>query len=168
MFLSYRWVKDKNHWRIDRRMAERIEVFRPVDEEFRISSPFGLTRTFTIDGEKITRVHKGVDFAVPERTKIYAMLAGKMHKVGFENPDNEKQGYGYRLIQEANYQGKRFWLYYGHLSWSLVHTNYEVREGEYIALSGNTGASTGPHLHTGIRENDTGDFCDLIFKKKEV
>ena len=128
MTFDYKWFKDsKNkHWRIDQRMISRIPVYRPVDERFPISSPFGVTRTLTINGEKITRVHKGVDFSVPEKTEVFAMLSGNVHKVGFENPLDEKQGYGYRIIQRAEYNGQSLWLYYGHLSWSMVHDGYDV------------------------------------------
>jgi len=144
-----------------------LKVTRPVLKEHPISSGFGKLRTLTIHGREIIRTHNGIDFKCPQGTPIYAVMPGQIHTVGYENDKDERQGYGYRIIQRGEVDGKVYWVYYAHLLSALVHNAYFVNEGEYLAVSGNTGASTGSHLHLSIRENDTGKYLDFEFKEQK-
>ena len=82
--------------------------------------------------------HKGVDFAVPIGTAVMASCGGTVTRAGWGS------GYGYCVyIQHPNGWSTR----YGHLSKVLVKAGQTVSQGQKIALSGNTGVSTGPHLH---------------------
>lgn len=82
--------------------------------------------------------HKGVDWAVPTGTAVYASCGGTVAKAGWGS------GYGYVIyINHADGRQTR----YGHLSKVLVKAGQTVKQGDRIALSGNTGNSTGPHLH---------------------
>ena len=82
--------------------------------------------------------HRGVDFAIPIGTSVMASSGGTVVRAGWG------AGYGYCVyIQHPNGMMTR----YGHLKKVLVYTGQNVRQGERIALSGNTGVSTGPHLH---------------------
>lgn len=88
--------------------------------------------------------HKGVDWAAPIGTTVVASNAGTVAHAGWAS------GYGYAVyINHADGRQTR----YGHLSKILVKTGQTVSQGEKIALSGNTGRSTGPHLHFEIRIN---------------
>lgn len=88
--------------------------------------------------------HKGIDWAVPTGTAVCASSGGKVLKAGWGS------GYGYCVfIQHPDGKVTR----YGHLSKVLVKAGQSVRQGEKIALSGNTGVSTGPHLHFEILIN---------------
>ena len=88
--------------------------------------------------------HKGIDWAVPIGTTVAASNAGTVVHAGWAS------GYGYAVyINHADGRQTR----YGHLSKVLVKTGQTVSQGERIALSGNTGRSTGPHLHFEIRIN---------------
>lgn len=90
--------------------------------------------------------HKGVDWAVPIGTAVVASNAGTVVHAGWAS------GYGYAVyIDHADGRQTR----YGHLSKVLVKAGQTVSQGERIALSGNTGRSTGPHLHFEIRINGT-------------
>lgn len=82
--------------------------------------------------------HKGVDWAIPTGTAIYASCGGKVSKAGWGS------GYGY-VVYIDHEDGKQ--TRYGHCSKVLVSVGDKVKQGDKIALSGNTGITTGPHLH---------------------
>jgi murein DD-endopeptidase MepM/ murein hydrolase activator NlpD len=83
--------------------------------------------------------HTGIDFAIPTGTPIYASQSGTVSAV-----KRNTTGYGYHVI--IAHGGGVFTLY-AHCSELLVDVGQRVAKGELIALSGNTGRSTGPHLH---------------------
>jgi len=108
----------------------------PVDGA-RISSGFGM-RFHPVLG--YTRMHKGIDFAVPSGTPVMAAGTGTVKIAG------RMGGYGnYLRIDMGNGYGTA----YGHLSRFApgIHMGSHVRQGQVVAYSGNTGMSTGPHLH---------------------
>ena len=89
-------------------------------------------------GMRWGRLHKGVDWACPVGTAVKASCAGTVVQAGWSN------GYGYCVtLRHADGRQTR----YAHLSKTLVSVGQKVSQGEKIALSGNTGRSTGPHLH---------------------
>ncbi|QIG89615.1 M23 family metallopeptidase [Chryseobacterium sp. POL2] len=90
--------------------------------------------------------HKGIDVAVAYGTDVVAAAAGKVLFAG------QKGGYGNCVIvSHANGLA----TLYGHLSSISVSANQEVKVGEVIAKSGNSGRSTGPHLHYEVHRNNT-------------
>lgn len=94
-------------------------------------------------GPRGSRMHRGVDIAVPSGTEVYAARDGKVDYVGFD-----AGGYGnWIIVVHPDGHETR----YGHLSSFKARVGQEVKQGEVIALSGNTGRSTGPHLHFEIR-----------------
>lgn len=107
----------------------------------RLSSGFG-RRTAPKKGA--STYHKGVDWAVPTGTAVYASCGGTVAKAGW--------GSGYGYVVYINHEDGRQ-TRYGHLSKVLVKAGQHVKQGERIALSGNTGISTGPHLHFEILIN---------------
>lgn len=84
------------------------------------------------------RMHKGIDWACPIGTAVKASCSGTVVQSGWSN------GYGYcvTLRHPDGFQTR-----YGHLKKTLVTVGQKVEQGEKIALSGNTGRSTGPHVH---------------------
>lgn len=82
--------------------------------------------------------HKGVDWATATGTPVYASSGGVVAKAGW--------GSGYGNVVYINHPDGRQ-TRYGHLSRVLVSAGQSVSQGQRIALSGNTGVSTGPHLH---------------------
>lgn len=84
------------------------------------------------------RMHKGVDWACPTGTAIMASCGGTVVQAGWMG------GYG-NCITIRHPDGRQ--TRYGHLSKILVKSGQSVKQGEKIALSGNTGRSTGPHVH---------------------
>lgn len=88
---------------------------------------------------KFGRMHKGVDLHIRMNDTIYAAFSGKVRLTNYE-----AKGYGnYIIIRHGN----NLETVYGHLNRSLVKKGQTVRAGQPIALGGNTGRSTGPHLH---------------------
>jgi murein DD-endopeptidase MepM/ murein hydrolase activator NlpD len=94
--------------------------------------------------------HPGIDFAVNLGTPIYAAAAGD---VIITSPDALSGGYGNRLIIDHGFvRGVDLTTTYNHLT-SWVVSSGHVGRGQLVAYSGNTGFSTGPHLHFEAREN---------------
>ena len=90
--------------------------------------------------------HKGIDIASPYGSDVFCAAKGKVVFAG------QKGGYGNCVIVE---HGNGLATLYGHLSKVIVKANQEVKVGELIAKSGNSGRSTGPHLHYEVRKNNT-------------
>jgi murein DD-endopeptidase MepM/ murein hydrolase activator NlpD len=85
--------------------------------------------------------HTGIDLSTDQGTPVVAAANGRVTKVV---PNNDKSGYGnYIEITHPN----QVTTLYGHLSAILVKENQELQKGELIGLVGDTGRSTGPHLH---------------------
>lgn len=101
----------------------------------RLSSNFGRRSAPT---RGASTYHKGIDWATPVGTAVVASSAGTVVRAGW--------GSGYGYVVYINHQDGRQ-TRYGHLSKVLVKVGQTVSQGEKIALSGNTGRSTGPHLH---------------------
>jgi murein DD-endopeptidase MepM/ murein hydrolase activator NlpD len=107
----------------------------------RVSSPYGV-RTHPITRQK--KLHGGVDIAVKTGTPVRATGGGKIIRAGWENQNNQKQGYGKRVTID---HGKGNVSIYGHLSEIHVSVGDTVKREHVVGKSGNTGASTSPHLH---------------------
>ncbi len=107
----------------------------------RLSSGFGKRNT-GIKGA--SRYHKGVDWATPTGTAVVASSSGVVTRAGWGS------GYGY-CVYLRHPDGRE--TRYGHLSKVLVSVGQSVSQGQKIALSGNTGVSSGPHLHFEILVN---------------
>ncbi len=128
-----------NEW--DNRYAHRQtalpDSFRIDLRHFCMPTP---SRVITSNfGTRWGRQHKGLDIKVYIGDTIRAAFSGKVRIVRYE-----ARGYGnYIVIRHGN----GLETIYGHLSKQLVSENQEVRAGDVIGLGGNTGRSTGSHLH---------------------
>jgi murein DD-endopeptidase MepM/ murein hydrolase activator NlpD len=108
---------------------------------------YTLSATFGRAGNMWSHAHSGQDFAVPIGTKVVAAHGGTVVKAG-PNGGGDGPAYGNAVvIKHAN--GK--YSQYAHLSRIDVHIGQTVKTGQKIALSGNTGNSSGPHVHFEIR-----------------
>jgi murein DD-endopeptidase MepM/ murein hydrolase activator NlpD len=87
--------------------------------------------------------HTGVDFAVPQGTDIVAVADGKIENASWG------KSYGTQLVQKVD----GGWVIYAHLSKALAKPGDKVVAGQHIGESGNTGNSSGPHLHFEMRDN---------------
>jgi hypothetical protein len=111
----------------------------------RITSKFG-----AVDAVHRT-AHTGIDLAMPEGTTLRALGDGVVDRV-FDGTGNIGKGLSIRFED-----GTR--VIYGHMSEVKARIGEHINAGEIIGLSGNTGNSTGPHLHLGMKASD-GDWLD--------
>lgn len=121
---SYAGVKVPDNYEID------LTGFCMPTDSRRITSKFGY---------RWRRMHNGLDIKVNTGDTIVAAFDGKVRVVKYE-----RRGYG-RYIVIRHYNGLE--TVYGHLSKQLVEEDQVVKAGEVIGLGGNTGRSTGSHLH---------------------
>jgi murein DD-endopeptidase MepM/ murein hydrolase activator NlpD len=108
----------------------------------RISSSYG-TRKDPKTGAVATP-HKGIDIAVKINTPVRATGSGVVTRAGWQNPKNHDQGYGQRVTVN---HGNGNTSTYGHCSSITVKVGDKVKSGDVICNSGNSGKSTGPHVH---------------------
>ena len=113
--------------------AERAPFDVPVKDNFRFTSGFG---------QRWGRLHAGTDFAGPVGTPIYATADGVVTHAGWSS------GYG-RLIKIQHEFGIE--TRYAHLNAMRVNVGQRVSRGDRIGDMGNSGRSTGPHLHYEVR-----------------
>jgi murein DD-endopeptidase MepM/ murein hydrolase activator NlpD len=122
------------------KFLESVPVLIPTEGEFSIDG-FGMRLHPIL---KVMRMHNGVDILNDVGTPVYAPGSGKVvyvgKKVGLGITLEIDHGFGYKTV-------------YGHLHKVLVKEGQLVKRGDKIALSGNTGLSSGPHLHYEIHFN---------------
>ncbi|MGI9276461.1 MAG: peptidoglycan DD-metalloendopeptidase family protein [Endozoicomonas sp.] len=109
----------------------------PLGKPGRVSSSFSLSRIHPITGE--TRPHLGTDWAVPVGTPVFAPADGVVSKATLNHPAAGN------YIELRN--GRRYVTRYLHLNSLEVVEGQLVKKGDLIGKTGNTGLSTGPHLH---------------------
>ncbi len=124
-----------------RLLTDRIPLTRPMLSGYRLSSGFGMRRD-PFNG-RLAR-HEGQDFSAPTGTPIVAPATGKVVYAGW------RRGYGQML--EISH-GMGVVTRYGHMSKFLRKVGDTVNRGDVIGQVGNTGRSTGPHLHYEILVN---------------
>ena len=108
----------------------------------RMTSGFG-SRHHPVLG--YTRAHNGVDYGVPVGTQVWSVGDGRVVKAGYGN--------GFGNVVEINH-ANGWTSQYAHLSAIAVKVGQHVSQKQVIAKSGNTGMSTGPHLHYGLKRNN--------------
>ncbi len=117
-----------------------LPVPLPFEGEFRLTQAFGenpfVYRRLGLPG------HNGLDWGMPVGQKIHAVDDGVIIRV-----EERPEGFG----KHVKVQHKWGQSLYAHLSAFKVVLNQPVKQGDIIGLSGNTGFSTGPHLHFGMR-----------------
>lgn len=123
--------------------SPRGVFLRPVGG--RITSPYGMRYHPVLRHRKL---HTGTDFSCPQGTGVRVASSGRVIRAGWS------RGYGYRIVVSHGYLGGRHLVTtYNHLSKMLVKRGQRVSRGQVIAKSGNTGWSTGPHLHFEVMVN---------------
>lgn len=129
---------------------EKIKLWECYEGEFPISQEFG-KHFYNQDGKCVYVLmgfdgHNGIDFALPIGTKLTAVSDGKINKT-----IHQKNGYGNHLRLHCTQGDTNFEVIYAHCSKFLVKQGESVSKGQIIAESGDSGFSSGPHLHFGLR-----------------
>jgi murein DD-endopeptidase MepM/ murein hydrolase activator NlpD len=129
--------KVKGYYTPEGRGMRKAFLRAPLDFT-RVSSGFNPNRRHPISGR--VRAHKGIDFAAPTGTPIWAAGDGRIDFAG------RKGGYGNTVVID---HGRGITTLYAHMSriGKSARRGRDVRQGELIGYVGSTGASTGPHLH---------------------
>jgi murein DD-endopeptidase MepM/ murein hydrolase activator NlpD len=122
-------------------VVERLLSYSTAAPAAQTSAPAGLPTTGPISQE-FHPGHTGIDVAVPVGTPIHSTMPGKVTYAGWNT-----EGYGNLVIVENG----RYRTYYAHLQSIPVTVGQTVEAGAVVGLSGNTGHSTGPHLHYEVR-----------------
>lgn len=112
----------------------------------RITSPFGKRAK---PNEKASSDHAGIDIGVGIGTPVYAVASGKILFAAIKALNGK-----FVTIDHGKIDNKDVSSWYLHLDRFVVNPGQTVSEGQIIAYSGNTGNSTGAHLHFGIKEGD--------------
>lgn len=132
---SFRSVAERaTEWKIE---MDHQPMISPVDVKYRLGDGFRFREVHPVLGTP--RMHYGQDFEVPYGTEVYAtgngtVIESSWNSMGFGNFVVIDHGYGLRTT-------------YGHLSKISVPKGVNVKRGDVLGLSGNTGTSSGPHLH---------------------
>lgn len=121
------------------------QVYAPVMREDwtnRITSNYG-ERIHPITKQR--KMHKGVDIGVPEGTRLYSAVKGVVTKSNY----SESAGNQVTVQTESGWS-----VTFMHMSSRAVSAGQKVEQGDFLGLSGNTGNSTGPHLHLQVEDAD--------------
>ena len=135
----YKMAKNKE------KMLASIPAIQPISNKNlkRIASGFGY-RIHPV--YKTWKMHTGMDFTAPIGTPIYATGDGVVIK-----PKSRMSGYGKVVVVDHGYGYKTL---YAHCSKIIVRPGQKVKRGQIIGYVGNTGISTGPHVHYEVLKND--------------
>lgn len=129
-----------------------------IKANFKLSLPLKGTVTSRYGKREATEIvsenHYGIDIGVNEGTTVYAAMEGKVSLVSNEGE------YG----THVKIENKDVTTIYAHCSKILVKQGATVKLGQKIALSGNTGRTTGPHLHFEIRRDNRTVDPELVLK----
>jgi murein DD-endopeptidase MepM/ murein hydrolase activator NlpD len=120
-----------------KREMDHQPMISPVDVKYRLGDGFRFREIHPVLGTP--RMHYGQDFSVPYGTEVYATGNGKVIESGWNS-----DGFGNFIVIDHGYGLQTT---YGHLSQIKVSRGLNVKRGDLIGFSGNTGTSSGPHLH---------------------
>lgn len=130
------------------RIAKARSWYRPIRKvDPIISSPFGM-RTHPITG--IKSMHNGIDIVEPKGTPVYSPMRGRVEVASMNSTSGN-----YIVIKHTN----GYSTHYAHLDTKDVVSGQVVKRGDKIGTVGNTGRSTGNHLHLGMK-NEKGSHID--------
>lgn len=117
----------------------------PFDGKFPVTQRFGENPDYYWDEFKIRGGHNGVDFGLPVGTPVRASADGVVSRA-----ERDKTGYGLCVFVDhpGGWQTR-----YAHMSQVDVGKGDQVQAGDYLGYSGNTGQSSGPHLHHELRRD---------------
>jgi murein DD-endopeptidase MepM/ murein hydrolase activator NlpD len=119
-----------------------------------VTSRFGTRRSPF--NQRYTEFHAGVDVSCPRGSDVLAARDGKVVYAGFYG------GYGNLVVLQHEYGYQSL---YGHLSRPLVKAGDRIKRGQVIARSGNTGRTTGPHLHFEVRRGGVAVNPGILLKE---
>jgi murein DD-endopeptidase MepM/ murein hydrolase activator NlpD len=140
---SFKTIAEKSvEWK---REMDHFPGISPVSVKFRLGDGLKWRTVHPVLGT--SRMHNGQDFDVPYGTDVHATGDGKVIESGWNSG-----GFGNYIVIDHSYGLQTV---YGHLSSIKVVKNQNVKRGDLIGISGNSGLSSGPHLHYQIEQFGT-------------
>lgn len=132
-------------------LTQTFRLYRPVKDNIQANGSY-LYGEPNINNSSFA--HLGVDYLIRYDT-VFSASDGVVYFVGY-NPNDTINGYepggaGNYIIVQSIWNNKNLFLIYMHLQKPLINQGVQVERGQPIAISGNTGNSTGPHLHFELR-----------------
>lgn len=147
LFISIPWIS----W------GQSIPLFKsPIQIGAKLLAPFGENR--------IGYMHEGVDIEVPMWTPLYAVEDGTITKAAPDSKGVENGGGHMIFINHGNGMESR----YMHLSLYAVNLGDEVKAGDLIGFSGDSGDATKPLLHYELRSNNVPIDPNFIFEENNI
>jgi len=143
---------DNSYMNIPAELIDESAIFLPVDDP-EVSSDYGPRKKSC---GACSSFHKGMDFTPGYGEPVYAITSGTVLDVGYNSA-----GYGRYVYIEHEINGETFVSLYAHMEqWTTeVEAGDEVFPGQQIGTVGNTGVSTGAHLHFEVRDSE-GEFLN--------
>jgi len=126
-----------------KREMDHQPMISPVDVKYRLGDGFRFREVHPVYGTP--RMHYGQDFSVPYGTDVYATGDGTVSESGWNTG-----GFGNYIVIDHGYGLQST---YGHLSEIKVSKGMNIKRGDLLGLSGNSGTSSGPHLHYQIAQS---------------
>jgi murein DD-endopeptidase MepM/ murein hydrolase activator NlpD len=140
---SFKTIAEKSvEWK---REMDHFPGISPVSVKFRLGDGLRWRTVHPVLGT--SRMHNGQDFDVPYGTDVYATGAGKVIESGWNSG-----GFGNYIVIDHGYGLQTV---YGHLSNIKVVKGQNIKRGDLIGISGNSGLSSGPHLHYQVEQFGT-------------
>jgi murein DD-endopeptidase MepM/ murein hydrolase activator NlpD len=137
---SFKTITERSvEWK---REIDHFPGISPVSVKFRLGDTFKWRTIHPVLGT--SRMHNGQDFEVPYGTEVFATGDGSVIESGYNSG-----GFGNCIVIDHGYG---FQTVYGHLSEIKVTRGLNVKRGDLIGISGNTGMTTGPHLHYQVEQ----------------
>ena len=153
---EYSYADILTKYQTNRQLFRHIPAIDPIRNGV-ISDGFGMRFHPILH---VYLMHEGIDIEAEVGTHVHATGAGVVEYVG------RRGGYGNVVVIN---NGFGYSTLFGHLSKPLVHVGEKVARGQVIALSGDTGLSTGPHLHYEVRKNGVHlDPVDYFFNGQQL
>lgn len=131
----------------------------PFEGIFKITFPYG-----AIDTDYLSGYHQGIDMGNSQNPNVYSINTGVVSYAGWENINNQKQGFGLYVSVKFDVTNTGYKkVYYAHLSKINVSVGQNVSNATILGVMGSTGNSTGPHTHVEIREySNNGTLLKII------
>ncbi len=128
-------AQTQTQWQKDAERFDKLPTALPLASDFLLTSSFGVRPD---PMNHLPSMHEGIDFVAPVGTPVQATASGVVLR-------SERAGAYGNLVEVAHADG--FVTRYAHLKTALVQEGAVVQRGDTVGLLGNTGRSTGPHLH---------------------
>ena len=148
-------LNETSYYELNGQVCADFVAGNSVEEDFRKNISGGIYSAYssescpgwrTIEGKK--NLHTGIDFSTPSGTPLYNPSNNNM-TVEYAGYDNS--GYGNLVVLKQEVNGVSHYLYFAHLNSIDVSVGDTLRGGQVFAKTGNTGWSSGPHLHFELR-----------------